>query len=137
MIEVHARVASIEGDHALVAVAEGGCGRCHEPGGCGGKNLSQMFCASPKEYRVRNDRGAKVGEMVIVVVDEGVLRRSVLVAYGAPLVGLFAGAGLGLAFAGDIGAMAGAGAGLVLAWSGQQLLTRNSGDDGDHCPRIK
>jgi sigma-E factor negative regulatory protein RseC len=109
-----------DGDRAFVRIAGEGCGRCHEPNGCGGNNLAQVFCLSPKIYRVLNFRGARVGEEVVIVTHERTLFRSVLAGYALPLLGLFLGAALGLNFAGETGSMIGALGGLLVAWALQR-----------------
>ena len=70
MIETQATVTALEGDYALVEASQGGCGRCHEQGGCGGNNASQLFCHGPRHFRVLNPLGVKVGEKVVVGVPE-------------------------------------------------------------------
>ncbi|MBS1188948.1 MAG: positive regulator of sigma(E), RseC/MucC [Rhodocyclaceae bacterium] len=109
-------VRALDGREAIVEVEQGGCGRCHEKGGCGGQHLTQMFCSGPKTYRVDNPGGAVVGEKVDVAIVAGALRRTANLAYGLPLVGVIAGAALGMQVAGNPGAMAGSGAGLLIAW---------------------
>ncbi|MDR0439868.1 MAG: SoxR reducing system RseC family protein [Candidatus Accumulibacter sp.] len=120
MAEARGTVITQDGDHALVRIAGGGCGRCHEPGGCGG-NLTEMFCLSPKVYRVRNPRGAKPGEEVLVVIRDRTLFRSAVAGYVPLLLGLFLGAALGLKFAGESGSMIGAAGGLAAAWGFQRM----------------
>lgn len=109
-------VRALDGHEAVVEVEQGGCGRCHEKGGCGGQHLTQMFCAGTKTYRVDNPGGAVVGDKVTVAVAAGAVRRSANLAYGLPLLGVIVGAALGMQAGGDPGAMAGGGLGLVLAW---------------------
>lgn len=119
MTETQAIVIALDGEHAIVrAEQDKGCGRCHEPGGCGGNNLVQMMCASkPQDYRVLNPVAAKVGERVTVAVAEGVISRSAVLMYGFPLFFLFIGAFLGAQFAGsDVGAVLGGGLGLLVGW---------------------
>ncbi|MDR1889715.1 MAG: SoxR reducing system RseC family protein [Zoogloeaceae bacterium] len=101
--------------YALVEVIGGGCGRCHETGGCGSAHLTQMFCLQPRRYRVRNDIGAVVGAVVTVALPTGNLRRHVTLAYGLPLAGLLGGAVLGN-LASEPGALIGAACGLGFAW---------------------
>lgn len=138
MAEVRGTVTALDGDRALVRITEEGCGRCHEPGGCGGGNLAQAFCLSPKIYRVLNPRGAKVGEVVVIVIRDQTLSRSAIAGYGLPLLGLFLGAALGLAFAGEVGSMIGAVCGLAMAWGAQRMRRVQDfllGPDSE--PRIK
>lgn len=117
------RVVSLDGDFVLVQVVGGGCGRCHEKGGCGGQQLTQMFCASPRQYRLQNTVSAKPGDEVSIVLPAGVLRHYATLAYGFPLLCLMGGALLGDFWGGDLGGLAGAGVGLFFAW----LILRSRG----------
>lgn len=119
MIETQATVTGLDGAYALVEASEVGCGRCHEKGGCGGNNASQLFCQAPRRFRVRNPLGALVGDRVAIGVPDGAVARSVLILYVLPLILIILGAVLGAAlFPGRRDAMAGLGAvlGGVLGW---------------------
>ena len=116
MAEVKATVTAVDGDYALIRVTGQGCGRCHEPGGCCGSSLAQVFQSSSRRYLVLNPRRAKPDEEVVVVIDDGIVFRSAVLGYGGPLLGLFLGAIAGLVFVGETGSMLGAAAGLSLAW---------------------
>ncbi len=105
---------------ALVVVEQGGCGRCHEEGGCGGQNLTQMFCAGQKSYRVANPHGAQVGDQVTVAIAAGSIRQTANLAYGLPLAASIAGAAIGTWINGDPGAMLGA----LLGISGALIYIR-------------
>lgn len=109
-------VRALDGQEAVIEVEQGGCGRCHEKGGCGGQHLTQMLCAGKKTYRVDNPSGAVVGETVTIAIAAGVVRRSANLAYVLPLLAVIVGAVLGMQVGGNPGAMAGSGAGLFLAW---------------------
>ncbi|MDR2624984.1 MAG: SoxR reducing system RseC family protein [Zoogloeaceae bacterium] len=111
-----ARVLRVDAGYALVEVVGGGCGRCHEAGGCGSVHLTRVFCLRPRRYRVQNQIGAPVGAQVTVALPAGVLRRHVYLAYVLPLLALMGGALLGDAAAGEAGAAAGAVFGLAIAW---------------------
>ena len=89
---VRATVRALEGGIALVEVEQGGCGRCHEKGGCGGQNLTQMLCTSPKVYRAENRIGAAVGERGLIDIESGSVRASANLAYGVPLLACVLGA---------------------------------------------
>lgn len=116
MLDAAGIVVALDGDYAVVRVDEGGCGRCHEQGGCGGNSIGKMFCAEPLTFRVLNPKRAAVGEFVTVVSENGLVRRSALIAYGLPLLVLFSGAILGGALAGDAGSIFGALFGLLMSW---------------------
>ncbi len=114
---VRAIVREINQADALVEVEQGGCGRCHEPGGCGGLlQLTRMFCSTPKTYRVANEIGAGVGDLVTIAIAAGSVRRSANLAYVLPLTATIAGAVLGMLLGDDPGAMLGGLAGLLVAF---------------------
>lgn len=112
----HGVVRAIDGLQAVVEIEHGGCGRCHEEGGCGGQQLTQMFCSGPKTYSVDNRLGALLGERVTIAIADGSVRRTANLAYGVPLIAAIAGAALGTPLSGDTGAILGAGTGLVLSF---------------------
>jgi len=112
---VRAIVRGLEGQRAWVEVESGGCGRCHEEGGCGGQNLTQMFCAGPKTYLADNELGAGVGDKVQVAIAAGAVRQTANLAYGIPLTATIGGAVLGSQIGSDLASMAGAVFGLVFS----------------------
>lgn len=118
MAEVSGVIVELADEHAVVRLDEDGvgCGRCHEPGGCGGRNIGKMFCSTPRTYRVLNPGGAKPGSRVTIVIAEGAVRRSAALAYAMPLCGLFIGTFTGSAIFGEPGALVGAVVGLLIAW---------------------
>lgn len=116
MIDAKGTISAVDGEYAMVRMDETGCGRCHEQGGCGGNNIGQMFCSTPRTFRVLNPGGAAVGDSVRVTIADGAVRRSALYAYGYPLLALFAGAIGGAALAGEPGAIVGAFGSLLGAW---------------------
>lgn len=116
MIDAKGTITAVDGDFAIVRMDETGCGRCHEHGGCGGNNLGQMFCSTPRTFRVLNPARAGIGDQVQVTIADGAVRRSAVYAYGFPLLALFAGAIGGAALAGEPGAIAGAFVCLLGAW---------------------
>lgn len=121
MAETKGTITALDGAHALVRVDDSGCGRCHEPGGCGGVNIGKMLCSAPQVFRVLNQGNSEVGQRVIIAVPDGVVRRGAFLAYGLPLLTLLIGAFVGSGVAGDPGAMIGAVAGLVIAFGAVRL----------------
>lgn len=126
---IRAVVRTVDGREAIVEVEQGGCGRCHEEGGCGGQQLTQMFCSGRKAYRVENSIGALVGERVTVAIAEGSVRRTANLAYGLPLLAAIAGALVGMALGGDVEAMLGAAFGLAVSFI--YIRFRSQGDAGN------
>ena len=116
MSEVGAVVSAVDGQHAWVEIDQAGCGRCHEPGGCGGQKITQVFCSGPKRYRVPNHSQLQPGDRVRLGIPQMVLRRSATLAYVLPVLALLLGAGIGMEVAADLGAIAGAAIGLLAAW---------------------
>jgi sigma-E factor negative regulatory protein RseC len=96
MLETKAIVIQRQGNEALVeAIQGGGCGHCDSEKGCGSGKLSQLFCSEPRRFRVRNNANAQVGDMVQVVLGDGLLLRSALLMYILPLLLLMIGAAAG------------------------------------------
>lgn len=133
---IRAVVRALEGERALVEVEAGGCGRCHEKGGCGGQHLTQMFCSGPKTYLADNALGAQVGDRVTVGIAAGALRRTANLAYGLPLTATIIGAVLGMPFGGDLAAMAGAALGLVSSVIYVRFSTTNPAGNFSARPHI-
>lgn len=133
---VRAVVRALEGTRALVEVEQGGCGRCHEEGGCGGQHLTQMFCGGPRTYYADNDIGAIVGDPVVVAIAAGSVRQSANLAYILPLTVSIGGAMLGSVNHGNLGAMIGAGVGLVVAFVLIRLRSPSKQFDAASRPHI-
>jgi sigma-E factor negative regulatory protein RseC len=133
---VRAVVRAIEGTNALVEAESGGCGRCHEEGGCGGQQLTQMFCSGPKTYLADNAFGAKIGERVTVAIEAGAVRQTANLAYGVPLLATILGAVVGMQMGGDVAAMGGAGLGLLFAMGYIRIRTSQSTGNFSARPHI-
>lgn len=130
---IKAIVRSLDGRFANVEVEQGGCGRCHEEGGCGGQQLTQMFCSGPKTHRVENTLAAEIGDRVTIAIAAGSVSRTANFAYILPLTVAIAGAALGTSFGGDIGAMIGAGVGLGVAFL--YVIARSRRNTGNSAER--
>lgn len=129
-------IKAIDGDHALVEIEHGGCGRCHEEGGCGGQQLTQMFCGGQKTYRVANAIGATIGERVVIAIAGGSVKRTANLAYGVPLLSMIAGAALGASLGGDLGSMLGAAIGLLAAFFYIRIRSRGEAGNSVERPHI-
>lgn len=136
MSETQATVTAVDGDYAYVRTDGGGCGRCHEKGGCGGANISQMLCSKERSWRVLNPRGAVVGERVRVVVADGALRAGATLLYVVPLACFIGGAMLGALSFGEAGAIGGGLLGLLVAWRHVSRRLRQRHCDPQFQPHI-
>lgn len=133
---IRAVVRATEGKSALVEVEQGGCGRCHEKGGCGGQHLTQMFCAGPKTYQVDNTIGADIGDRVTIAIAAGSVRHTANLAYGIPLLSCIGGAAMGAPLGGDGGAMIGAACGLVLSFLYIRFHSQTNAGNSSERPHI-
>lgn len=123
MIEMRAIVIHVDGSNASVQpVGTGGCGHCDSEGGCGSSTLTKVFCGNkPRQFKVRNEVNARIGDEIQVSIPDGVLLRGAIKMYVLPLILLLAGgiAGVGMAGDGagrDAYAVAGAVIGLLLGF---------------------
>ncbi len=135
-------VQTFQGPEGLLLVrlefeVNGGCGRCNEPGGCGGVSLAQPLCSKPKSMVVSDPIGLSVGDKVRVAIPDDILSRGVTRTYVISLLLFFAGSLLGAALlpdllpvqwqiTHDVGAMIGAGVGLITAWAQLKWAQRQS-----------
>jgi sigma-E factor negative regulatory protein RseC len=132
-MESEARVVSVDGTDALVELVHpnGGCGRCHEAGGCGAgaSVLGQMLGPRCATYRVSNSIQALPGERVLVRMGGQEILRVALAVYLLPVVLVVAGAYLAMAVSvapgdgvGIIGAVTGfvVGIGAVIAFQARE-----------------
>ena len=122
MIEEQARVVAIADDEAEVAtMRHSACGGCEAKNGCGTSLLAAWVPRRQLTFRLRNGIDARVGDTVIVGLNEGALQRSSLLLYGLPLIGLLAGAIAGeqlaawLGWASELGGVVGGLFGLIAA----------------------
>ena len=136
MVDASGTVVGRNDGEVVVHMDEAGCGRCHEEGGCGGQNIGQMFCHSPRIYRISDPGRISVGDRVSAVIGEGTLRRSAMLAYVMPLLAIFVGAGIGSLLAGDNGAILGATLGLFCAWAVLRHSVAHGKVDPAFSPRV-
>ncbi len=93
MLTEEAEVVAIDGDHAWVeAQRRSACGTCSASSGCGTGLVSRFLSGRRVRLRALNVVSARIGERVVVAIDEAVLLRGSFVAYIVPLATLFAGA---------------------------------------------
>lgn len=112
MSEAPGVVTRVEHGYAYVDVGPraAGCGRCHEPGGCGGGLTADR--ATSRTYRLPNRIGARVGDDVVLTIPGGALLKVSLLAYLFPVALVIAGAVTG-AVVSDAAAIGGGAVGLA------------------------
>ena len=130
MTEIDGWVTAVGNGELWVEVRpQTGCGRCHEPGGCGGGMLNGD--GRVRNYRVSNAIGAVVGDRVLLGVENGAVLRGALIAYGIPGLLVIAGAAAGtIATGSDAVAAAGAVAGLLCGAGVLRAMRKIRGGDG-------
>ena len=124
MIEEHAIILSLDSvssaiDQYSTATLEierkTAWGLCGQTRGCGNSIWGKLFAHQSTAFKAQNLINAKVGDSVIVGINESALLKSALLLYILPLVTLFFGAILATQFnASDTSAMIGALVGLAL-----------------------
>jgi sigma-E factor negative regulatory protein RseC len=118
MLATRATVIKTEGSSAWVITQQvSGCEQCNWRG-CGATKVAQIFCQRAPEFSVENPIAAKVGDEVILHVEEGAMLHSIAKLYLLPLLLLAIGAGLGEVVGqhGDISVAVGGGVGLLLGF---------------------
>ncbi len=96
MIEEQARVVAIEDEYALVETQrKSTCESCSVNKGCGTAVVSKVFGRSALQLRALNHINAKVGEYVVIGIDERWLLKGSFAAYIIPLVLMLLCAGIG------------------------------------------
>jgi len=132
MIETEAVVVKIEHAVAYVqAERKSSCSGCSESS-CGTSVLANFFGQKAPLYRASNEVGAKVGDRVVVGMNESALFKGTLLLYLFPLLLLFVGAvaGSALAVSADVKdgySVAGAFIGLAAGFIGLKLLSSKVG----------
>ena len=92
MLETRAIVIQIHGTEATVeAKNSGGCASCNSEGGCSSSKLTKILCREPRQFRVKNEAQAKIGDEVEIVLADGILLRGVVAVYLVPIALLLAG----------------------------------------------
>jgi sigma-E factor negative regulatory protein RseC len=120
MIEEHAVILSLDNLSGIpLATLEierkNACGLCGQTRGCGNSIWGKLFAHQSTAFKAQNHINAKVGQSVVVGINETALLKSALLLYILPLFTLFLGAILATKFnPSDASAMVGAIVGLLL-----------------------
>ncbi|MGB7816945.1 MAG: SoxR reducing system RseC family protein [Methylotenera sp.] len=125
MIEERAVILSLERDANNISSGDSiatleierktACGLCGQTRGCGNSIWGKLFAHQSTAFKAQNRINAKVGDSVIVGINEKALLKSALLLYILPLATMLFGAILATQFsASDSSALIGAVVGLVL-----------------------
>lgn len=96
MIEETAHVVAAEGEFVWVETQrQSACGSCAARQGCGTATLAKVLGQRRTRVRALNRDAARVGDRVLIGIDEQALVRGSLAVYALPLLGLLAGGILG------------------------------------------
>jgi sigma-E factor negative regulatory protein RseC len=96
VIEASAHVVSVHGDRARVVIErQTACGGCAGKTGCGTRFLAEWLPQRQLSFDLDNRIGARVGERVVVGIDEARFQRYAVMLYALPVFGLLAGAVFG------------------------------------------
>lgn len=94
MIEEQAQVVAVQGTRVQIhAEPRSGCSSCAASGSCGTSLLDRVFSRRALELWVESDLSVRVGDQVVVGIEEGVLLRAAALAYLVPLVLMILAAG--------------------------------------------
>ena len=95
MIEERAVILSLDNvtrNATLEIERQNACGLCGQTRGCGNSIWGKLFAHQSNAFKAQNRINAKVGDSVIVGINEQALLKSAVLLYIMPLVTLFIGA---------------------------------------------
>jgi len=131
VLETQGRVIAVEAGFAWVeSVRQGGCSSCASKGACGSQLLGEALTPASSSQAAnhilaQDPVGVRVGDTVLLGIEEEGALRAAFLMYGLPLFGLMSGLLLAQPW-GDLWALAAGGAGLGLALIMVWLLGRAS-----------
>jgi len=142
MIEQQAIILSTEnqGENpsaTIEIVRETACELCGKTRGCGNALWGKIFAHKTTSFKAENSIDAKVGQSVIVGIDEKAVMKSALLLYIVPLVTMLIGTILASQISStDFVAMIGAAAGLVVGFFWVKAHATGHAYYRDHQPKI-
>ncbi len=87
MITETGKVVAVDGDRAWVqTIRTSACQSCSARAGCGQRALASVSGGRANQVLVANSSGARVGDEVVLGIDEQSLLRASLMVYGVPLL---------------------------------------------------
>lgn len=95
MIEEQAIVVDREGDYVWVQTnRQSSCGQCSVNKGCGTQVLAKVLGNKTAHIRCRNSKGVKIGDRVLIGIEESALLSGSFLVYFLPLFSMIAFAAL-------------------------------------------
>lgn len=89
MIEEHAQVIKVIGNRLLLqAQTQSSCGSCSVSKGCGTSLLAKVVGRKFTHFHAENNINAKVGDTVVVGINEDVLLKGSVMMYALPIVAM-------------------------------------------------
>ncbi len=134
MIEEQASVVDCEGDYVWVQTRRSSsCGRCSVKAGCGTRVLSSLVGNRFSQVKCLNNKQLKIGDQVIIGIDEKALLSGSFLIYLLPLLLMLAFGGMAAGLADllfpelrDLLAVAGSAAGLMAGLGYAKKITHNA-----------
>ncbi len=121
----------------LEIVRKTACGLCGQTSGCGNSIWGKLFSHKSTSFKAQNGINAKVGDSVIVGIDESALMKSALLLYVVPLATMLVGTILVSSATGsEAASMLGAAAGLLLGFAWVKAHTTGQAYYQSHQPKI-
>lgn len=138
IIEVHASTEANSTDTATIEVVrQSACGICGKTRGCGNALWGKMFAHKTPSFIAENAIGAKVGQQVVVGINEQALMKTALLLYMLPLVMMFFGAILtSWIFTADVLVLVGAAIGMLIGFVWVKVHTAGRQYYQSHQPKI-
>ncbi len=125
MVEAQGQVVKVEKEFVWVETEiKSGCNHCSSKSSCGTGILSGVLGRRRPQLRVENSLGAKLGEAVVVAVEESGVVTGSLLLYLLPLFMMIFGAAIGDALSGEIWAIILAAVGLLSGFWIAKVLTK-------------
>ena len=127
MIEEEGVVREVEGEYARVeTIRKTSCGSCNVKGTCGTSLIASVFPQRTALLKVANPEGAKIGDRVVLGLDESLLQRTSVLVYGLPMLTFIGGSVLGhYIFATELMSILGGLSGLLAGLFVVRLRTAN------------
>jgi len=143
MIEQDALVVTVEGELAEVETQrQSACGDCSARSGCGTSLLAEVFGKRRSRLWVSNPIQARVGERVVIGLQERPFLRAAINLYATPLLAMMGGALIGEWLAErssssvELGALVGGLSGLLAGFMWLRRFARSSRNDREYRPVV-